>query len=490
MTAPIVIAGAGPTGLMLAAELGLAGVPIVLLERRTEVPNWSQTFGFHASSMAAFRQRDLDRFDGVAQFPSFDWGFPGLSNREREKFPIVFPQRRVEKLLAERVAELGVETRRGHEVAGATQDDDGVTVTVLGPDGEYEVRGSYLVGCDGGRSVVRRAAGIEFPGTEATLTGRTGDVEIINEEYRNGLTSPFFPGGLAATVRNPDDPSLSRATVVEFQKPTISNDEPLTAEEFAAAFQRISGVELKIRRAPWLTRFGDATRLAERYRNGRIFLAGDSAHIHLASAGQGLNTGIQDAMNLGWKLAAAVRGWAPADLLDSYHAERHPIGREVTVYPRVQMALLHPADKAGPLRDFISSLTRFDEVADYLVGRATGLGIRYAMTYGGEPAPEHPLLGLRAPDLEITTAAGPTGVSRLLTKGRGVLLTAGDEPAGRADLSGWRDRLDVVRFEPTSELDAAAVLIRPDGYVAFVDRAGADHEGLYAALTTWFGEAA
>jgi bifunctional hydroxylase/dehydrase len=489
MTAPIVIAGAGPTGLMLAAELGLAGVPIVLLERREEVPTWSQTFGFHASSMAAFRQRDLDRFDGVGQFPSFDWGFPGLSGRDRDKFPIVFPQRRVEKLLADRVAELGVETRRGHEVVAATQDDDGVTVTVRSASGEYEVRGSYLVGCDGGRSVVRRAAGIGFPGTEATLTGRTGDVEIINEEYRNGLKSPFFPGGLAATVQNPDDPSLSRATVVEFTKPTISNDEPLGMEEFAAAFQRISGVELKLRRAPWLTRFGDATRLAERYRDGRIFLAGDSAHIHLASAGQGLNTGIQDAMNLGWKLAAAVRGWAPADLLDTYHAERHPIGREVTVYPQVQMALLYPSDKAGPLRDFISALTGLEDVANYLVGRATGLGIRYPMAYGGEPAPEHPLLGLRVPDVAITTPAGPTGVSQLLTKGHGVLLTATGDPAGR-DLSGWHDRLDVVRFERGGELDVSAVLIRPDGYVAFVDQDGTGRDDLYAALTTWFGETA
>lgn len=487
MTDPIIVAGAGPSGLMLAAELGLARVPVILLEQRPQPPTWSQTFGFHISSVQMFRQRGLDQFDGAGQFPSFDWGFPGLTNREREKFPIVFPQRRVEKLLADRVAELEVDTRRGHEVVGGEQDATGVTVFVRAGDREYQLRGSYLVGCDGGRSVVRKLAGIGFPGTEPTLSGRTGDVEILNEEYRNGIGTPMFPNGLAATVRNPDDPSLSRATVVEFTTDRPPDDVPITVEEFAAAFQRVSGIELKIGRSPWLTRFADASRLAERYRNGRIFLAGDSAHIHFASAGQGLNTGIQDAMNLGWKLAAAVRGWGGEELLDSYHDERYPVGREVTVYPQVQMSLLHPAETAAPLREFIGALTRFEGVARYLIDRATGLGVRYPMVYGGQPAPDHPLLGYRMPDVELVTGGADTSVARLLREGRGLLLDLAGSTAALGDLAGWQDRLNVVAAQPTPEIEAASVLVRPDGYVAYVDHDGTGADGLREALSTWFG---
>lgn len=486
MTDPVIVVGAGPTGLMLAAELGLAGVPVVLLERRAEVPTWSQTFGFHLSSQQMFRQRGLDKFDGAGRFPSFDWGFPGLTNAEPEKFPIVFPQRRVEKLLADRVADLGVPARRGHEATEIEPDAEGVRVTVAGPDGEYTLRGSYVVGCDGGRSVVRRAAGIGFPGTEATLSGRTGDVEILNEEYRNGIGSPFFPTGLCATVQNPDDPSLSRATVVEFTAERPPDDVPITAEEFVAAFERVSGITLKIARSPWLTRFGDATRLAERYRNGRILLAGDSAHIHFASAGQGLNTGIQDAMNLGWKLAAVLRGWAGDELLDTYQDERYPIGREVTVYPQVQMSLLHPADKAGPLRELIGALTQFEEVRRYIIDRSTGTGIRYPMVYDGRPAPDHPLLGFRAPDLDLVTDDGPMSLSVLLHSGTGLLLTA-DRAAVEA-AGPWHDRLTVVRASSIEGFDGEALLVRPDGYVAYAGSGAGDV--LPAALRTWFGKPA
>ncbi|WP_433124935.1 FAD-dependent monooxygenase [Micromonospora sp. CA-240977] len=485
MPDPVIVAGAGPTGLMLAAELGLAGVPVVLLERRATVPTWSQTFGFHLSSQQMFRQRGLDKFDGAGRFPSFDWGFPGLTNAEPEKFPIVFPQRRVEKLLADRVAELGVVTRRGHEVVGVEADAEGVTVTVNGPDGEYSVRGSYLVGCDGGRSVVRKAVGIGFPGTEATLSGRTGDVEILNEEYRNGIGSPFFPTGLAATVQNPDDPSLSRATVVEFTAERPPDEVPITVEEFVAAFERVSGITLKVAGSPWLTRFGDATRLAERYREGRVFLAGDSAHIHFASAGQGLNTGIQDAVNLGWKLASVLRGWAGDELLDTYQQERLPIGREVTVYPQVQMSLLHPADKAGPLREFIAALTQFEEVRRYLIDRATGTGIRYPMVYDGTPAPEHPLLGLRVPDLPLVTEDGPTSLAVLLRSGHGLLVLTGDGAAAEV-AAPWRDRLTLVRATSIEGFEDGALLVRPDGYVAYAG-SGADAV-LPAALLTWFGQ--
>lgn len=488
MSDPVIVVGAGPTGLMLAAELALAKVPVILLERLPEPASAARAFAIHMSSVHMFRQRGLDQFEGAPTFTHYNFGFPGVTALDPAELPLVMSQRRVEMILEQRVAQLGVDARYGHELLGFEQDQDAVTVTIRGGDQEYSLRASYLVGCDGGRSTVRRLAGFAFPGTESTLCGRTGDVEILDERYHKGLGVPIFPTGLAAIIPHPDEPGMWRATAIEFDSGRAGDDVPVTVDEFRAAFERVTGIDLKIGKYGWFTRFGNATRLVEQYRDRRVFLAGDAAHIHFPSAGQGLNTGMQDAMNLGWKLAAAVHGWGGDELLDTYHSERHPIGREACVYPQVQMALIHPPERAAPLRELIGALVRFPEVSRYIIERATGLGIRYPMVYDGQPAPEHRLLGYRVPDAPLRAAGGPTSVATLLRDGRGLLLDLRNGRANLADLSGWRDRLNTVTAEPSDDLDAACVLVRPDGYVAFVDTEGTDEAGLHAALTTWFGK--
>lgn len=486
MSQPVIIVGAGPTGLMLAAELGLAKVPVIFLERRDEPTFWSQAFAIHMSSVHMFEQRGLDHFENAHRFLNYNFGFPGVTAMDEEKLPLIVSQRSIERLLEERIRELGVEIRRGHEVIGFEQDDSGVIVTARADGAEQQVRGAYLIGCDGGRSIVRKLAEIPFPGTGATLCGRTGDMEILNEEYQDGIGSRMFPKGLAAIIRHPDEPGLCRATVIEFESERPSDDTPITAEEFREVFRRITDIDLKIGKTPWLTRFGDAARHAERYRAGRVFIAGDAAHVHFPSAGQGLNTGMQDAMNLGWKLVGAVHGWAPETLLDSYQEERHPIGHEVCVYPQAQVALMYPPDEMAPLRQLVNELVQFDGVSQYLIERSTGLGLRYPMAYPGRADGAHPLLGRRVPDFRITTGDGDTSVARTLQDGLGLVLDLG---AGLGDLSGWGDRLKVVRADPTPDIEAAALLIRPDGHVAFADSDGADADGLYLAIRTWFGEA-
>jgi 2-polyprenyl-6-methoxyphenol hydroxylase-like FAD-dependent oxidoreductase len=443
------------------------------------------------SSVQMFQQRGLDRFQDARRFTNYNFGFPGVTTMDEEKLPLIVSQRSVERLLEERVRELGVEIRRGHELVGFEQDSDGVTVTAHSDAlGEYELRGSYLVGCDGGRSVVRKLAGIGFAGTEATLCGRTGDMEIRNEEYQDGIGSRFFPRGLAAIIRHPDEPGMCRATVIEFDSDRPSDDVPMTTDEFRDVFQRITGIELEIGRAPWLTRFGDAARHATRYRVDRVFIAGDATHIHFPSAGQGLNTGMQDAMNLGWKLAGAVHGWATEALLDSYHDERHPIGQEVCVYPQAQVALMYPPEKVAPLRQLVGELAQFEEVSQYLVERSTGLGIRYPMDDAGRPADQHPLLGRRIGDVSLSTDDGATSVARTLYGGRAVVLDTTGGHAQLGDLRGWSDRVDVVTTKPAAGIEAATLLIRPDGHVAYVDPDGGQADGLRVALTRWLGEPA
>jgi bifunctional hydroxylase/dehydrase len=489
VTGPVIVVGAGPTGLMLAAELGLAGVPVTFLERRTEPTYWSQAFAIHMSTYEMFKQRGLDQWDDAVRFANYNFGFPGAQAMDESMIPRIVPQRRVEAALAERVAELGVEIRRGHELVGFTQDEEGVTASVRTVDGgEYEVRGSYLVGCDGSRSAVRKQAQIEFPGSEATLCGRTGDMEILNEEYQQtGIGARMLPKGLAAVIRHPDEPGMFRGTVVEFDTERPGEEIPVTAEEFHDTFLRVTGIDLKIGRTGWMTRFGDSVRHAARYRVGRVFIAGDAVHVHFPSAGQGLNTGMQDAMNLGWKLAGAIRGWARADLLDTYHDERHPVGHEACVYPEAQVALMYPHENAAPLRRLFAELAQFPEATRYLVDRSSGLGIRYPMTYPGLPAGEHPLLGRRAPDVTLTTAAGPVRLPSVLRNGRPLALSLTGDATKLGDLSGWADRVDVLTAQPSPDLDATALLIRPDGHVAYAATGSDDGEGIRAAVTRWFG---
>ncbi|MFF1924903.1 FAD-dependent monooxygenase [Streptomyces sp. NPDC058221] len=494
MSPTVVIAGGGPSGLMLAAELGLKGVHTIVMERLPEANGWSRSLTLQARSVEVLSQRGLDWFDDYPHIRSYNFGLLELTGIiDPGLVPLLVPQRHLERHLEDRALELGVDIRRGHEVIGFEQDAEGVTVRVRAGERESEVRGDYLVGCDGGSSKVRKLAGIGFPGSASTINGITGDVNTP-EDFQQRLPPKLHDTGLFAVT--PLAPGQHRVTVIEFGTELTSKNVPVTIEEFRQSIQRVAGVDpeiLDIGEAHWLSRFGNPTRLAERYRDGRVLLAGDSAHIHLPVSGQGLNTGIQDAWNLGWKLAAVVRGEASDELLDTYHSERHPVGEGVCMNTRAQDSLMYPLERVAPLRELFAELLQLDEVNTYLTDMVTGIGIRYPM---GKPTdgPVHTLLGRRIGNVALApvkTGAGrapeATTSWRTLHSGRGVLLnlSGGEAP----DIGGWTDRVDTVSAEPTLELDAAVLLLRPDGHVAHVDRDGADQEGLRLALKTWFGDA-
>jgi len=485
MNRPVIIAGAGPTGLMLAAELRVFGVEAVVLERRPEPIPWSRALVLQRRSVEVFQQRGLHWFDDAPRWYSHNFGFVNLTrlNDREEYVPFRVAQRRVERLLEERCAETGVDLRYGHEVVAVAQDDDGVTVGVRGPDGAYELRGAYLAGCDGGRSTVRKLAGVDFPGTASTCHGVTADVDSVGAEHPDGIKPQLTDKGLFA-VTPLDDSDLFRATFIEFGVPLPDESVPVTVDELRDGIRRVTGLELELGEVHWLSRFGNATRLAAEYRSGRVFLAGDAAHIHFPSGGQGLNTGIQDAVNLGWKLAADLHGWAPAGLLDTYHAERHEVGRAVCMYAQSQVALYHPLDRVGPLRSIVSELLSLEDVARYLLGLVTGVGLRYPLP----GADAHPLIGQRVPSVELVTPSGSVSTNETLHDGRGVLLELTDGAADLGDLSGWADRVAVVRGKPAPDLAASVALVRPDGYIAYAHDGAAAPEALHAALRTWFGE--
>ncbi|MFE9602539.1 FAD-dependent monooxygenase [Streptomyces hokutonensis] len=489
MERTVVIAGGGPAGLMLAAELGLAGVDAVVLEKLPEPPNWSRALGLQWGSIEALDQRGLAApVYEYEQVQAFGFGLMRFAGLEQHLVPRRVPQRRIEQLLEDRVNELGgVELRRGHAVVGMVQDNDGVTVTVRSEDGEYPIRASYLVGCDGGGSTVRKLAGIAFPGTPSTTNGITGDL-LVDEESRLRFDPQLLPRGFFALI--PLETGLVRISAAEFDTEPVSRDIPPTVEELGELVERLTGRTIDLGEPVLLSRFGSATRQAEHYRAGRVFLAGDAVHIHFPIGGQGLNTGIQDALNLGWKLAAHIHGWAPAGLLDSYESERHPVGARVCMNTRAQMALMHPLDRIGPLREMFDELLGLEEVSEHLVHMITGVDIRYPMRGADGPAAgdPHPLTGLRVSNAPLVTGAGETTVARTLHDGRGVLYDLSGGAASLPDVSGWKDRLDKVTAAPAAGLGAAALLVRPDGYVAWADGSGEDVEGLLHALRTWFGE--
>lgn len=484
MSRTVVIAGGGPTGLMLACELRLAGVDVVVLDKLAEAPQWSRAQTFQVRSLESFRQRGLDWFDDYGPARTYNFGLLELKDIiDPTMVAKRVPQRDIEQRLEQHAIKLGADVRRVHEVTGLTQDEDGVTVEVHSESGDYQLRGAYLVGCDGGSSTVRKLVGIPFPGTSSSVNGITGDVELIDPDktlYGPRLTQ----GGVYAQI--PMEPGVHRLTTMEFDVVPPDRDLPLTTDEFTEAVKRVMGVDVKLGDRHLLSRFGSATRLAERYREGRVFLAGDAAHIHLPFGGQGLNTGVQDAVNLGWKLAAAVQGWAPAGLLDSYHAERHPVGARLTLNTQAQEALLHPLDEVQPLRELLTDLLQFEEVRDYLVDVLTALGIRYPAP-DGEPH-AHPLLGRRVPPVDLETADGPSNVALTLYTGRGVVLDTSGRGLAAEAAAPWTDRVDVVVARPAEGLAEGIVLVRPDGYAAFVDPDGTDGPGLREALAHWFGQ--
>lgn len=468
----VIIAGGGPTGVMLAGELRMRGVRAVVLERDSEPTKIVRGMGLHVRSVEIMDQRGLlDRFLAVGTQHPLGGFFAGIVKPQQAgldtTYPFVLsvPQTVTERLLIEHALEIGVEIRYDSEVAGVAQDDDGVTVELAGGG---ELRSRYLVGCDGGRSTVRKLLGIGFPGEPARNEWLLGEVyltepadtvlAVVREIYktRKGFGAGPVDGGAFRVVA----PAAGVAA-----DPTV----PPTLDELKQQFRAIAGTDFGMHSPRWMSRFGDATRLAEHYRIGRVLLAGDAAHIHPPLGGQGLNLGIQDAFNLGWKLAAEVAGWAPDGLLDTYETERHPVAQSVLDNTRAQGELISPEPGPQAVRRLMSELMDFPEVNRYLIEKVVGIGIRYDLGDGPD------LLGRRLRDVTLKQGR----LYELLRTGRGLLL----DQTGMLSVQGWADRVDHI-VDVTEELDAPAVLLRPDGHVAWI---GDDQQDLLAHLPTWFG---
>ncbi|WOH67665.1 FAD-dependent monooxygenase [Bradyrhizobium sp. BWA-3-5] len=479
----VVIAGGGPTGLMLAGELALAGLDVAIVERRaSQALVGARSGGLHARTIEVFDQRGIaDRFLAVGQVAQVA-GFAGM-RLDISDFPTRHPyglalwQIHIERILAGWVGEFGVPIYRGREVTGFTQGDAGVDIALS--DGQ-SLRAQYLVGCDGGRSLIRKCAGIEFPGSDPTTSNLIAEVQLAEEPAEWGMRRDAV--GVHGLSKLEDGADV-RILVTE--RHAGHTTEP-TLRDLSEALIAVYGSDYGVHSPTSLSRFTDMTRQAAAYRKGRVLLAGDAAHVHPPDGGQGLQTGVQDAVNLGWKLAQVIKGISPEGLLNSYHAERHPVGARVLRNTMAQVALRSMGDRTKALRDTMSELLDMDEPRRRVAAMMSGLDIHYDLGEG------HPLLGRRMPDLDLVTAKGALRTFTLLQNARPVLLNFGER--GTLDITPWAERVQRVdaEYHGVWELPAigavtapAAVLIRPDGYVAWVgDKAG---QGLAEALTKWFG---
>jgi 2-polyprenyl-6-methoxyphenol hydroxylase-like FAD-dependent oxidoreductase len=466
----VTIVGGGPTGMMLAGELRLHGVRVVVLEKEPAPTGRARGLGLHVRSIEVMDQRGLlERFLALGtRYPL--GGFAGIRRDPPERldtahpYILGIPQHLTERVLTEHAVEAGAQLRYGAELVGLGQDDDGVTAELA--DGT-QLRSRYLVGCDGGRSTVRKLLGVGFPGDPAGIEWLMAQVQV-----------PASPQELAAVAQGPllrfgpaPDADGAYRFVVRTDEVAGDGSAPPTMAQFTSRLRALAGTDFGVHSPGWVTRFGDATRLAERYRVGRVLLAGDAAHIHPPLGGQGLNLGVQDAFNLGWKLAAEVDGWAPDALLDSYQTERHPVAAEVLDNTRALAVLTSPEPGPQAVHRLVAQLLDFEEVHRFLIGKVTAIGIRY--DFGGG----HPLVGRRLRDVQLTRGH----LYGLLHRGRGLLL----DQAGRLSTAGWADRVDHV-VDVSEELEVPAVLLRPDGHVAWV---GDDQRSLLDELPRWFGAA-
>jgi 2-polyprenyl-6-methoxyphenol hydroxylase-like FAD-dependent oxidoreductase len=485
----VIISGGGPTGMMLAAELRLHDVDVVVLEREARPNPAVRSLGLHARSVEVLAQRGLlDRFLAVGQrYPEAGRSIAGLEGAavtldSDHDYVLGLPQPVTDRLLTDHAVELGAEVLRGTALESFEQDADAVEVVLSGGD---RMRARWLVGCDGGRSTVRRVAGIAFPGEPASTEWLLGEVEV------DGSVPPEELARIAAEVRathrgfgiGPAGDGLHRAVV---PAASVAEDRtvPPTLDEFRRQLVAYAGTDFGVRSARWLSRFTDATRLAERYRVGRVLLAGDAAHVHPPLGGQGLNLGLQDAFGLGWRLAAEVAGWAPDGLLDGYESERRPVAEQVLTLTRAQSELLSPEPGPQAVRRLLGELMGFDDVARLIAERVTGLGVRYGSGgLGGADVPTESdadpfdLAGRRMRDLPL----GGRRLYELTRRGRGLLL----DGTGLLSAEGWTDRIDLVRTEG-AELPAPVLLLRPDGHVAWAGTA-AEAVELGSAIRRWFG---
>ncbi|MEU6449367.1 FAD-dependent monooxygenase [Streptomyces sp. NPDC046979] len=492
MSQGVIIVGAGPVGLMLAGELRLAGVDVVVYEKLPAATGESRGLGFTGRTAEILDQRGL-----LARLGEFRWGRQGHFGGVRIDFGRLadnhfgvmgLPQSRTEELLEKWCTELGVTFRHGCEVTGFTETGEQVTIGFEGPDGPGQDTAQYLVGCDGSRSTVRALAGIGFPGLAATRGMYLADV--VGADLRMRPIGERVPGGgmvLSVTL----EPGVDRIVIHE---PGIRPEHgagELTFTEVADAWQRMTGESIHHASARWMTALTNATGQAAQYRRGRVLVAGDAAHDHAPLGAQGLSVGLQDAVNLGWKLAATANGTAPEGLLDTYHDERHPVGAELIRNTLAQSLLYLSGEEMEPLRAVMRELVEIPETARHLAGQVSGLDVRYDMGGGG-----HPLLGQRLdPALELTRPDGaPTRVAELLHTARGVLIVTATGTAGAqtAELAqGWAHRVDVVtgswnQAPATGPAGAVEdVLLRPDGHVAWAG----PHGSLRTALERWFGTA-
>jgi 3-(3-hydroxy-phenyl)propionate hydroxylase len=481
----VVIAGGGPTGLMLAAELALAGVDVAIIERRaSQNLTGARAGSLHARTVEILDQRGIaDRFLSQGQLHrmgvTFHHTFVDISDfPTRHSYSLGLWQQQTERLLAGWVDELGVRIYRGREVTGFVQDDSGVDVALS--DGT-SLRAEYLVGCDGGRSVVRKTAGIEFAGWDATKSWLIAEVKVTEEPAWG-----FREDGRGTHAIGKLEDTQSMRVVLTEQQLKIGGEPTLS--DLSEALVAVYGTDFGAHSPASISRFTDMTRQAMTYRDRRVLLAGDAAHVHPPMGGQGLNIGVQDAVNLGWKLAQVVKRRSPESLLDTYHAERHPVAARVLRYTMAHVALQRVDDRTNALGEIVAELLKLEETRKHVAAEMMGLHIRYDFGEG------HPLLGRRMPDLEVVTDNGPRRVFTLLHAARPVLLNFGEPGLGGFNVAPWEGRVQFVdgKYDGPWELPAlgavaapSAVLIRPDGYVAWVG--DETLQGVADALYTWFG---